>query len=102
MSLSTHCIGHITTGSFMGRGNQYIQLVKVLYCKLPTNDKELPALPPEVRQGTETRSQRWEARVLSPPYKAGTAVQKTNQSQYPGTEKGLSTMKKTRQILSLR
>ena len=37
MSLSTHCIGHITTGSFMGRGNQYIQLVKVLRCKLPTN-----------------------------------------------------------------
>ena len=29
MSLSTHCIGHITTGSFMGRGNWYIQLVKV-------------------------------------------------------------------------
>ena len=23
-------------GSFMDKGNQYIQLVKVLYCKLPT------------------------------------------------------------------
>ena len=23
-------------GSFMGRGSQYTQLVKVLYCKLPT------------------------------------------------------------------
>ena len=45
MSLSTHCIGHIITGSFMGRGNQYIQLVKVLYCKLPTNSKQLPAFP---------------------------------------------------------
>ena len=32
-SLST---GHITTGSFIDRGNQYIQLLKVLYCKLPT------------------------------------------------------------------
>ena len=32
-----HCIGHITTGSFIGRGNQYIQLVKVLYCKLLTS-----------------------------------------------------------------
>ena len=42
-SLSTHCIGHISTGSFMDRGNQYIQLVKVLYCKLPTNGKQLPA-----------------------------------------------------------
>ena len=30
--LSTHCIGHIMTASFMFRGNQYIQLVKVLYC----------------------------------------------------------------------
>ena len=28
-------------GSFMGRGNQYIQLVKVLYCKLPTISKQL-------------------------------------------------------------
>ena len=27
--------------SFMGRGNQYIQLVKVLYCKLPTIGKQL-------------------------------------------------------------
>ena len=24
-----HCTGHITTGSWEGRGNQYIQLVKV-------------------------------------------------------------------------
>ena len=38
-----HCTGVITMGSFVGRGNQYIQLVKVLYCKLPTIDKQLPA-----------------------------------------------------------
>ena len=43
-----HCTGHITTGSWKGRGNQYIQLVKVLYCKLPTNGKQLPAIPLEV------------------------------------------------------
>ena len=36
------------TGSWKGRGNQYIQLVKVLYCKLPTNGKQLPAFPLEV------------------------------------------------------
>ena len=24
-----HCTGHITTGSFVGRGNQYIPMVKV-------------------------------------------------------------------------
>ena len=29
-SLSIHCIGHIMTGTWKGRGNQYIQLVKVL------------------------------------------------------------------------
>ena len=42
-SLYTHCISHIMTGSFMGRGNQYIQLIKVLYCKLSNNGK--PLLP---------------------------------------------------------
>ena len=59
-----HCTGHITTGSWKGRGNQYIQLVKVLYCKLPTNSKQLPAFPLETMLGTEPRPQRWEARVL--------------------------------------
>ena len=28
-----------------GRGNRYTQLVKVLYCKLPANGKQLPAFP---------------------------------------------------------
>ena len=51
-------------GSWKGRGNQYIQLVKVLYCKLPTNGKQLPAFPLEAGPGIEPRSQRWEARVL--------------------------------------
>ena len=51
------------TGSWKGRGNQYIQFVKVLYCKLPTNDKQLPAFPLEVGTGTEPQSQRWEARA---------------------------------------
>ena len=49
-----HCTGHITMGSFMGRGNQYIQLVKVLYCKLLTNDKQPPAFPLEVGPGTNS------------------------------------------------
>ena len=48
-----HCTGHITTGSWKGRGNQYIQLLVVLYCKLLTNGKQLPAFPLEVRPGTE-------------------------------------------------
>ena len=46
--------------SCKGRVNQYIQLVKVLYCKLPTNGKQLPAFPLEVGPGSEPRSQRWE------------------------------------------
>ena len=48
-------------GSFEGRGNQYIELVKVLYCKLLTNSKQLPAFLLEVRPGTKPRSQRWDA-----------------------------------------
>ena len=62
-SLSTHCIGHITTCSYMGKGNQFIQLVKALYCKLPTKGKQLPASPFQ-RPGFELLSQRCEARVL--------------------------------------
>ena len=46
--LSTHCIGHIMTGSWDGRGNQYIQLVKFLYCKLSPNGKQLPTFLLEV------------------------------------------------------
>ena len=59
-----HCTGHITTGSWKGRGNQYIQFVRVLYCKLPTNGKQLPAFPLEAVLGIEPRPQRYEARVL--------------------------------------
>ena len=51
------------TDNFMGRGNQYIQLVKVLYCKLPTIGKQLATFPPRVL-GWNHRPQRWEARVL--------------------------------------
>ena len=34
-------------GSRKDRGNQYIEFVRVLYCKLPTNGKQLPAFPLE-------------------------------------------------------
>ena len=64
LRLFQHCTGHITTGSWKGRGNQYIQFVRVLYCKLPTNGKQLPAFPLETVPGIEPRPQRWEARVL--------------------------------------
>ena len=40
--------------SWKGRGNQYIQFVRVLYCKLPTNSKQLPAFPLEAMLGTRT------------------------------------------------
>ena len=59
-----HCTGHITTGSWKGRGNQYVEFARVLYCKLPTNGKQLPAFPLEAMTGIEPRPQRWEARVL--------------------------------------
>ena len=53
-------------GSWKGRGNQYIQFVRVLYCKLPTNGKQLPAFPLEAVSGIEPRPQRSEATVLPP------------------------------------
>ena len=59
-----HCTGHIMTGSWKGRGNQYIQFVRVPYCKLPTNSKQLPAFRLKAMPGTEPRPQKWEARVL--------------------------------------
>ena len=55
-----HCTGHITTGSWKGRGNQYIQFARVLYCKLPTNGKQLPAFPLKAMTGIEPRPHRWE------------------------------------------
>ena len=36
-------------GSFVGRGNKYIQLVKVLCCKVPAIGKQLPTFPYKVR-----------------------------------------------------
>ena len=43
-----HCAGHSMMGSFVGRGNQYIQLVKVLYSKLSTMGKQLSTFPHKV------------------------------------------------------
>ena len=51
------CTGHITTGSWKGRGNQYIQFARVLYCKLPTNGKQLPAFPLTTMTGIKPRPQ---------------------------------------------
>ena len=55
-----HCTGHITTGSWKGRGNQYIEFARVVYCKLPTNGKQLPAFPLTAMTGIDPRPQRWE------------------------------------------
>ena len=43
MSLSKHCVGCITMGSFKTRGNQYIQLVKILLrnCRTSTRNYKL-------------------------------------------------------------
>ena len=56
-------MGHIKTGGVMGRGNQYIQLVKVLYCKLLTIGKQLPSFAHRV-WGFNCSPQRLEANVL--------------------------------------
>ena len=59
-SLSTHCVDHIMTDSFIGSEKQYIQLAKVLFCKLPANGKQLPAFSLEVRPGFKLQSQQWD------------------------------------------
>ena len=51
--------------SWKGRGNEYMQLVRVLYCKLLTNSKQLPAFPLEVDPGSKPQSQRWEVSVIT-------------------------------------
>ena len=65
-----HRTGHITTGSWKGRGNQYIQFVRVLYCKLPTNGKQLPAFPLEAMPGTEPQASEvgGESGITLPPW----------------------------------
>ena len=53
-----HCTGYITMGSWKGRGNQYIEFARVVYCKLPTNGKQLPAFPLKAFTGIEPLPQR--------------------------------------------
>ena len=53
-------------GSFVGKENQYIELVKVLYFKLVTIDKQRPAFPHKV-WGLNRQPQK---RVL-PPHHCG-------------------------------
>ena len=62
-----HCTGHITTGRWKGRGNQYFQFIRVLYCKLLINSKQLPTFSLEAVPGTKPRPQRWEASVTTRP-----------------------------------
>ena len=44
----------------MGRGNQYIELVKVLCCKLPTIGEILPFFPNRVRVETAELRGGWQ------------------------------------------
>ena len=69
-------------GSFVGSGNQYIQLVKVLYCNLPTIGKRLPTFPHKVR-GLNYRPQRWEGSVL-PLHHRDLPIHQTASSSFRG------------------
>ena len=64
--LATLYPSYIMTGSFVNRGNHYIQLTNVLYCKLPTIGKQLPTFLNKV-WGLNHRPQGWEASVLPLP-----------------------------------
>ena len=77
MSLSAYCIGHITTGRFMGRVNQHM---KVLYCKMPTISKQLPTF-----LGFEQPTWRLDVSVLPLPHRG--VSQNYQQHQFPHPKK---------------
>ena len=56
---------NIVMSNSKGAGNQYIQLVKVLYCITPTCSKQVPDFQLEVKPGFELRSHRWQGSVLA-------------------------------------
>ena len=62
------CTGHITTGSWKGRGNKYIEFARVLYCKLPTNGKQLPTFPLEPVRGSNPGLRGGESVTTLPPW----------------------------------
>ena len=73
-----------------------MQSARVVYCKLPTNGKQLPAFPLKAVTGIEPRPQRWEARVLplchrGPPqsYEAGDLVYKLDSAKKVGQSQKL-------------
>ena len=91
-----HCTGHITTGSWKGRGNQYIEFARVVYCKLLTNGKQLPAFPLKALTGIEPWPQRW-----CLPFIGGTLLVSSTLStscQKITDSKVLSVMSNTREI----
>ena len=51
-----------------------------MYCKLPTNGKQLPAFPLKAITGIEPRPQRWEARVLPLCHRGPTVVAKEDKA----------------------
>ena len=67
-----HCTGHIKMGRCRDRENQYMQLAKVLYCKLPTISKQLPTfqglefepLTSEVGDECVTTAQLWPLKII--------------------------------------
>ena len=66
--LLQHCICHITMDSFMGRGNQYIQLIKVLYCNMLTIISNYQLSHIGSRVWTETSEVGDECVTTSPPW----------------------------------
>ena len=75
--LFQHGTGHITKSGFVGRGNQYIQLVKILHCKLPTIGKQLPTLQCNV-WGLNCRPQRRDSECVTTVPPRSLALSKRN------------------------
>ena len=90
-----HCTGHITTGSWKGRGNQYIEFARVVYCKLPTNGKQLPAFPLKAVTGIEppTSEVGGESVTTLPPWPLTPPLDDTPRANVPAVDTAHSASK---------
>ena len=70
-----YLIGNIVRSNWKGRGNQYIQLVKILYCKLPAVGKQLSTFPHKVQSlNLQTSEVGDKCVTAAPPWPAKTRV----------------------------
>ena len=89
---------HVISRWVIGRAEETSTYSSLLYCKLPTNSKQLPAFPLEVRPGTKPWPQRWEVRVL-PLCHRGPPSDCTSTAQHKVTDIPLTERQRLKDVL---